>query len=79
MGKAWNYGAGPSMIPVEVMEKAQKEFLDFNGLGLGIVEPPIRTNGLGSFTPSFAKREPSPPAMIAYLMCLKVSFYIRQN
>ena len=38
MGKAWNYGAGPSMIPVEVMEKAQKEFLDFNGLGLGIVE-----------------------------------------
>lgn len=36
--RAWNYGAGPSMIPVEVMEKAQAEFCDFNGLGLGIVE-----------------------------------------
>lgn len=36
--RAWNYGAGPGMIPVEVMEKAQKEFCDFNGLGLGIVE-----------------------------------------
>lgn len=38
MAKAWNYNAGPSMIPVSVMEKAQKEFTDYNGLGLGIVE-----------------------------------------
>ena len=36
--KVWNYSAGPSMIPVPVMEKAQKEFCDFNGLGMGIVE-----------------------------------------
>ena len=36
--RAWNFGAGPSMIPVEVMQKAQAEFCDFDGLGLGIVE-----------------------------------------
>lgn len=36
--RAWNYGAGPSMIPVEVMQEAQSEFCDFHGLGLGIVE-----------------------------------------
>ena len=36
--RAWNYSAGPSMIPQEVMSKAQAEFCDFEGLGLGIVE-----------------------------------------
>lgn len=36
--RAWNYSAGPSMIPLEVMEQAQAEFCDFQGLGLGIVE-----------------------------------------
>lgn len=36
--RAWNYSAGPSMIPLEVMEQAQKEFCDYAGMGLGIVE-----------------------------------------
>ena len=36
--RAWNYSAGPSMIPTEVMAKAQAEFCDFNGMGLGVVE-----------------------------------------
>ena len=34
----WNYSAGPSMIPPEVMKKAQAEFCNFNSLGMGIVE-----------------------------------------
>ena len=38
MTKAWNFGAGPSMLPVEVMAQAQQEFTDFHGLGIGIVE-----------------------------------------
>ncbi len=38
MIKAWNFGAGPSMLPSEVMAKAQQEFTDFHGLGIGIVE-----------------------------------------
>lgn len=38
MSKVWNYYAGPCMLPVEVMEKAQKEFTDFEGTGMGIVE-----------------------------------------
>lgn len=36
--RAWNYSAGPSMIPESVMAKAQAEFCDFEGLGIGIVE-----------------------------------------
>lgn len=38
MSRVWNYSAGPSMIPVEVMQKAQAEFVNYNGLGMGIVE-----------------------------------------
>lgn len=36
--QAYNYGAGPSMIPPEVMKKAQGEFLNYNNTGIGIVE-----------------------------------------
>ena len=34
----WNFSAGPSMIPPEVMAQAQQEFCDFHGLGMGVVE-----------------------------------------
>ena len=38
MSRAINFGAGPSMIPLEVLEQAQKEFVDFHGKGLSIME-----------------------------------------
>ena len=38
MSKVWNYYAGPCMLPDEVMDHAQKEFRDFNGTGMGVVE-----------------------------------------
>ena len=36
--RVYNFGAGPSMIPTPVMKKIQHEFLDYNGLGVSIVE-----------------------------------------
>ena len=30
MNRVFNFGAGPAMLPTEVMEKAQQEFLDYN-------------------------------------------------
>lgn len=38
MKRAWNFGAGPSAIPTEVLETAQKELLDYQGHGLSIME-----------------------------------------
>ena len=38
MSRVFNFGAGPAMLPREVMEKAQAEFLDYNGIGASIVE-----------------------------------------
>ncbi len=38
MSRVFNFGAGPAMLPLEVMEKAQAEFLDYNGMGASVIE-----------------------------------------
>ncbi len=38
MTRIFNFGAGPAMLPTAVMEKARDEFLDFQGMGAGIIE-----------------------------------------
>ena len=38
MTRIFNFGAGPAMLPTAVMEKARDEFLDFRGMGAGIIE-----------------------------------------
>lgn len=38
MSKVFNFSAGPAMLPVEVMRKCQEDFLDYNGLGVSIIE-----------------------------------------
>ncbi len=38
MSKKFNFYAGPAILPQEVMKKAQEELLDFNGIGLSIME-----------------------------------------
>ena len=39
--KKYNFNAGPSMLPREVIENTAKQILDFNGSGLSLME--IRT------------------------------------
>jgi phosphoserine aminotransferase len=36
--QVFNFGAGPAMLPVPVMERIRDEFLDFQGLGVSIIE-----------------------------------------
>jgi phosphoserine aminotransferase len=38
MNKKYNFYAGPAILPYEVMKKAQDELLDYNGIGLSIME-----------------------------------------
>ena len=38
MSRVYNFSAGPSMLPVEVLEKAQKEMLDQGGSGQSVME-----------------------------------------
>ena len=34
----YNFCAGPAMLPPAVMQKAQKEFIDWPGLGVSVME-----------------------------------------
>jgi phosphoserine aminotransferase len=36
--KVYNFGAGPAMLPVPVMQKIRDEFLDYNGMGVSVIE-----------------------------------------
>ena len=38
MSQVFNFGAGPAMLPRAVMEKAQKDFLNYNNIGAGLIE-----------------------------------------
>lgn len=38
MKRVYNFGAGPAMLPLEVMEKVQAEFLDYKNMGASIIE-----------------------------------------
>lgn len=38
MTRVYNFGAGPAMLPLPVLEKARDEFLDWNGLGMSVIE-----------------------------------------
>jgi len=38
MGRVYNFSAGPSMLPLEVLQQAQAELTDFNGTGMSITE-----------------------------------------
>ncbi|MCR5746252.1 MAG: 3-phosphoserine/phosphohydroxythreonine transaminase [Lachnospiraceae bacterium] len=38
MSRVYNFSAGPSMLPVEVLETARDEMLDYNGSGQSVME-----------------------------------------
>lgn len=38
MSRVYNFSAGPATLPVEVLEKAQKELVDYQGNGVSVME-----------------------------------------
>lgn len=38
MKRVYNFSAGPSMLPVEVLQEAADEMLDYNGTGMSVME-----------------------------------------
>jgi phosphoserine aminotransferase len=38
MGRVFNFSAGPSMLPEEVLKTAQEEMLDYKGTGISVME-----------------------------------------
>lgn len=44
MHRVYNFGAGPAMLPTDVLEIAQKELLDWHGTGMSVMELGHRGN-----------------------------------
>lgn len=42
--RVYNFSAGPSMLPLEVLEEAQKELTDYNGSGMSVMEMSHRSS-----------------------------------
>ena len=38
MSRVYNFSAGPSMLPVEVLERAQKEMVEYGSAGMSVME-----------------------------------------
>jgi len=38
MARAFNFGAGPATLPTSVLEEAQRELVDYKGIGMSIME-----------------------------------------
>ena len=55
MPQIWNFSAGPGMLPHSVLEAAQKEFLDYRGLGASIVEMSHRTHAVEAIVESLTE------------------------
>lgn len=44
MNTVWNFSAGPAMLPYEVLQQVQAELLDWQGLGVSVMEISHRSN-----------------------------------
>ncbi|MBR2459986.1 MAG: 3-phosphoserine/phosphohydroxythreonine transaminase [Clostridia bacterium] len=44
MNRVFNFSAGPSMLPVPVLERAASEMLDYNGSGMSVMEMSHRSS-----------------------------------
>ncbi len=44
MSRIFNFAAGPSNMPLSVLEKAQADFVDYKGAGMSLVEMSHRGN-----------------------------------
>ena len=38
MSRVWNFSAGPAVLPVEVLQEAADEMLDYKGTGMSVME-----------------------------------------
>lgn len=47
MERVYNFSAGPSMLPLEVLEKAQKEFVCYKDSGMSVLEMSHRSKAYG--------------------------------
>lgn len=68
-GRAWNFNAGPAMLPQAVMEQAREELLDWQGTGISVME-------LGHRTPQFIQIAEQAEADLRELLSISDNYHV---
>ena len=61
--RVYNFSAGPSMLPVAVLEKAAKQMLNYEGSGMSVMEMSHRSS---SYLDIFEKTKEKPDLFKLY-------------
>ncbi len=69
MNRVFNFGAGPAMLPLPVLKQIQEEFLNFNGMGMSLIEISHRSK-------EFAQVIDNADALMKELCSLPANFKI---
>src|SRR5436190_24319876 len=69
MRNVFNFSAGPAMLPEEVLLQAQAEMLDWEGMGMSIME-------LGHRGPDFKRVADKTEADLRELMCIPNNYQV---
>jgi phosphoserine aminotransferase len=67
--RVFNFTAGPSMLPLPVLRRAQEEWLDFAGLGASVIE-------ISHFTPEFKAVVYDVEALLRELLAIPPNYRI---
>ncbi len=69
MSRVYNFSAGPSMLPLPVLEKAQEQMLDYEGTGMSVMEMSHRSS-------AFQKIIDDAEAMLRTLMNIPSNYKV---
>lgn len=53
--RIYTFSAGPSIFPMEVLKKAQSEFVDYKGMGISLLEMSHRSKDYGKILTKIEK------------------------
>ena len=75
MNRVYNFSAGPSMLPLPVLEKAQAELLSYGECGMSVMEMSHRS---ADYMAIIAKAEAGDESSAVFLksFCISVAKYI---
>ncbi|MDP3704651.1 MAG: 3-phosphoserine/phosphohydroxythreonine transaminase [Legionellaceae bacterium] len=67
--RAYNFGAGPAMLPESVLQETQAELLNWRGLGMSVLE-------IGHRTPEFMAMMEEAQALLRELLAIPKNYHV---
>lgn len=69
MNRGFNFGAGPAMLPEDLLQEAQREFLNWNNTGMSVIE-------IGHRTTDFTELMNDAEALLRQLLLIPNDYHV---